>query len=524
MVRAAFSVPGIPEGLRWRLAQRTVRALHQSGKVNGASSFAVATSQHLRTAKHRADLLGTDGNLWLAKGEHPPTILEAYGAELEYADELLAAGKFKQAAGSLLEAAHLAFNRVMHFDSLESPLAADPGAYTAPLHHSKVVRTIAAPKGRRFPVMSPPSDRPLRVLIMTYHNANFLGDMLAHFGDRGDIEETFVDLADSRRFGAMMDSGLGSMRKVLAGDETLVETLEALLRPFFDDADVVFLDWCNMPAFLVSQIDPGSARMMIRLHSYEIFTVWPQLVDFSRVDDLIFVSEHIRDLAVAAVPALRGSQAPRLHVLPNALALGRFERPKSEAARFTVGMIGFAGMAKDPLWALEVLRELRAIDDRYRMLLIGGDFQEGHTDTSRTYGREFQQKLSGFERTGIVERIGYSDDVAAELTRIGTILSSSVREGLQTSVIEGAASGAVPVVRDWPFFAGKKSGARTLYPQDWVVETPHEAARRIVEATASVQVWDDYRERASEFAHQHWDLSTVQGDLDRLLLGQNELK
>ena len=46
------------------------------------------------------------------------------------------------------------------------------------------------------------------------------------------------------------------------------------------------------------------------MHSYEAFTLWPHLMDFSRVDDLVFVSDHLRDLAVAAIPGLQETAPP----------------------------------------------------------------------------------------------------------------------------------------------------------------------------------------------------------------------
>lgn len=67
--------------------------------------------------------------------------------------------------------------------------------------------------------------------------------------------------------------------------------------------------------------------MILRIHSFEVSSKWPHLVDFSRIDDVVFVSEHLRDLALAAVPGLRES-APRVHVLPNAMDLRRCVRPK----------------------------------------------------------------------------------------------------------------------------------------------------------------------------------------------------
>jgi glycosyltransferase involved in cell wall biosynthesis len=107
--------------------------------------------------------------------------------------------------------------------------------------------------------------------------------------------------------------------------------------------------------------------------------------------------------------------------------------------------------------------------------------------------------------------------VPEALRDVGVILSSSVRESFHASVVEGAASGAVPVVRDWPFFAGKANGARTLFPSDWVVETPEQAVERILLTTASDEVWQARGASATEHALREWDWSVVKQRYDELL-------
>ena len=93
----------------------------------------------------------------------------------------------------------------------------------------------------------------------------------------------------------------------------------------------MFVEWCTALAALLTQVDPGDT-IVVRMHSYEAFTLWPHLMDFSRVDDMVFVSDHLRDLAVAAVPGLQEPDAPRMHVIANAMELQRFVRPKHEEA------------------------------------------------------------------------------------------------------------------------------------------------------------------------------------------------
>jgi glycosyltransferase involved in cell wall biosynthesis len=93
-----------------------------------------------------------------------------------------------------------------------------------------------------------------------------------------------------------------------------------------------------------------------------------------------------------------------------------------------------------------------------------------------------------------------------------------VRESFGLGIVEGAASGAIPVVRNWPFFAHMNHGARTLFPTEWVVDTPQEAADRLLAVTADESSWrGQSRYLAAEVIAQ-WDLSVSAKQFDQLLL------
>jgi hypothetical protein len=75
------------------------------------------------------------------------------------------------------------------------------------------------------------------------------------------------------------------------------------------------------------------------------------------------------------------------------------------------------------------------------------------------------------------------------------------------------ASGALPVVRDWPFFPG---AARTLFPEEWVVDTPEQAAERILALTQDAETWRAETRAAARHVIEKWDWTVVRGDFERL--------
>ena len=440
-----------------------------------------------------------------------------YEHELVVADRTLAAGRYEEAAAMLMVAVRRAFDSVLHFDGLRSPLAEHPVEYTGPLRCSGVGKLMRGFQGEpsRPEVPSRTTsdhDGQTRLLIATQHNDDFLHEIRDHFSELDGFDtrlEFFKDTPAVNRFGKHPQR---FVKQVLANKPGLPRALENTFREHLDWADVVFVEWATALAALISRIDHPGTRVVVRLHSYEAFSMWPHMTVWSNVDDVVFVSEHLRDFAQKAIPGLSEPGAPRLHVIPNAMELEKFVRPKGDDARFTLAVVGASKIVKDPRWAIDVVRHLREHDERYRLLLIRSKFQDTSAATHE-YAEALRGDLAELEPSGAVVPMKHTDDVPAALQEVGVVISSSVRESFHMGLVEGVASGALPVVRDWPFFPG---AARKLFPEDWVVDTPEQAAERILELTQDADRWRAETRAAARHVIEKWDWSVVRGDFERL--------
>lgn len=508
----------LPPGRRAALAAPAVTSLYAAGESTQARALVDAVSATL-PVRHRANLLGTVAERLIERGITPPMLGDAVAAELDYADKLHRAGQAEEAAASVLQAVRLGFHRAVHLDTTTSPLAEDPREFTAPLRSSAAVAAVSRPRGRQLPDAPPPSGRPARIIVATHGNTNFVGQLSDHLVEHPDAEIRTLDLAGVGKAATLARDPRRMLAALLADEGPAFTLAEKSLREHLEWADVLFIDWVTPLVRLLTMVDPGTTRIVVRLHSYEAFTPWPHLLDLSRIDDFVFVSDHLKDLTVAQVPALEAPDGPRLHVVPNAMDLKRFVRPKADDARFTVGLIGYQVVAKDPRWALAVLRELRAHDPRYRLRLVGHPFDRRLSAAADAYGEAFERELEALRADGAIEDHGFTTDLPEAVVGIGSILCSSVREGSPVALIEAAASGAVPVVRDWPFFAATAHGPSTLYPTEWVVETPAEAAARILAATKDLPTWRATSEAVSADVVARWDIAATGDAYEALLLG-----
>lgn len=291
--------------------------------------------------------------------------------------------------------------------------------------------------------------------------------------DLGGIDSRFRNTeVDAATLTRVWQAGTGS--PVAVDDPGLAEAVAT-----WRAADLVVADWADKGAALASLTVAPHTRLVVRVLGVDTLSAWMHVIDWSRVDAVVFVSEHLR-------AAARGILGPRLdgveqHVVPHAVDVAAFPVQKSPAADRTLGMVGWAQSVKDPLWTLEVLAGLRAHDPSWRLRLIGADFPNRPTPTEAAYAHRFRAALDEADLREAVELTGFLTpaELAAASGDIGYAVSSSRRESWHMGAMELVASGAVPVVRDWPLYA-KLHAAAGVFGPDAVVATPADAVHRIL--------------------------------------------
>lgn len=243
-------------------------------------------------------------------------------------------------------------------------------------------------------------------------------------------------------------------------------------------SEIVFVEWGSYASVWATKYVDSSKKIIVRVHSFEVFSPLIYFVNWSRVSHLIFVAEHVRSILVEQLPQL--AQIP-FSILSNINQFSAFELPKKDDAKYTLGMAVFNDSNKDPIFALKILVELLRKDSRWKLRLAGRPFKPGPWEVENRYMMFF---YSFINRNGLGDRVifdGYQDNMPEWYRGVGFILSCSVREGTHESLLEGIASGSVPVIRDWPMVKRYKAAA-TVYADfaENIYETVDEAVSIIV--------------------------------------------
>jgi glycosyltransferase involved in cell wall biosynthesis len=288
---------------------------------------------------------------------------------------------------------------------------------------------------------------------------------------------------------------------------------ESRSRELAEWADVVICEWCGPNAVWYSRHKRRSARLLVHLHRFELYSPYPGQVKIGNVDQVICVSDHYARLT----REVTGWPADKVVTVPNPLDVLQLDRPKLDGARFNLGMISIAETRKRFDLGLDVLEELRRDDDRYLMFVKSGmPWEHWWVWQHQEQRAHFSEVFRRVQRSPLLrDAVVFDDagpDVAAWLRRIGFVLSTSHDESFHMAPAEGMASGAVPVIRHWP-------GAETIYDKRWIRETPAEMAAAIA-ALSSAEAWETARQSAREHARA-FEIGGVADAWVRLIRGES---
>lgn len=450
---------------------------------------------------------------------------ELSGISGPYGDQSPAATVSPGLLCGTVEALTLAFHPVVHQGGDPSPIIVEPDRFAKMLDPHPVVQRLRTelpdpeePRRAALGAHATPPRRRHRILVVTDTNLTFMGDLLEHWHGRGDVD---LRVRDLRAEGSDPQSWSlsGTVTDRLRGHHPdPPEDLSGDLKW----ADLVWVEWGGALAARLSACR-GLPRVIVRLHKYEAFTSYPQLTLWEGVDDLVLVSRPIELALERTVPGIQART--RVHVESNVVDLRRYCLPKRPTAARTLALVGWDRPVKDPDWALDVLEVLRRQDDGWRLLLVGRPPACGTDMATRAWADHLHRRLQTFGSA--VECLGQREDVPEVLRDVSVILSSSLVESAHLALQQGVASGCLPVVRNWPGMVGL-GGPRDMYPPVWVVETPTEAAARILAVTGTIgpsllgpAASADACE-ASSWTLQHLDQEVVLPRIDALVLGEQQ--
>lgn len=244
-------------------------------------------------------------------------------------------------------------------------------------------------------------------------------------------------------------------------------------------ADVIFCEWALGNAVWYSHHKLPFQKMFVRFHRQEIETDYPAQIDYDAVDKMTFIVPHMLRKSITQYKLHKYKE--KCVYIPNYVDAKDLDQPKTEDARFNLGIVGIVPKMKRFDRALDILEGLRKKDKRYQLFVKGKLAKEypwmfNRPDEMKYY-EELEKRIekSPYLR-GAVHYDGFGKDMGAWFSKIGYILSTSDFEGSHLSVAEAMASGSSPVIIKW-------DGADEIYPKKYCFNTTSNVADYVLNET-----------------------------------------
>jgi glycosyltransferase involved in cell wall biosynthesis len=273
--------------------------------------------------------------------------------------------------------------------------------------------------------------------------------------------------------------------------------------------DLIFCEWGlgNLQWFSHNKI-PGQ-KLITRIHLQELNTNYLAETNWENVDKIIVVGPLMKEKLVGSFPACQD----KCVVIPNLIDTKAFDLEKDENARFNLGLLGILPMRKAPHLAVELLRELRKSDERYKLHIKSKRPEElpwlWKKQEEQDYYSDFYRNIEEEDLKGSVILDPHGSDVEEWFRKIGFIISPSEFESFHMAIAEGMASGTIPVIRNW-------EGSEALFPGKLIFSDLQEAVAMVLKNTGE-KAHQALGEELKEFCRKNFSLEVILPKYDQIM-------
>lgn len=223
------------------------------------------------------------------------------------------------------------------------------------------------------------------------------------------------------------------------------------------ECDIVWCEWAGEECVKFTHMEK-TARVIVRVLGYEVYTGIIENVNWENVDDVIFISRHLKEIALCNVPeieALANTYVVHGGVDTNGIRITSPDHPRDGQQ---VVILGYVNQRKNLPLALQILAA-----NPKKTLHIVGQWQDVET---LEYFTHMAHRMHIADRVKVHGRV---ENLTKFFADKDFILSTSIRETMHYSVGEGMAAGLKPVVHWWP-------SAEEYYPRQNLFTSISEAS------------------------------------------------
>lgn len=242
------------------------------------------------------------------------------------------------------------------------------------------------------------------------------------------------------------------------------------------DCDIAWFEWCDELVIYASQLESiYNCKIICRLHSYEAFTNNIKQVRWDRVDQTIFVANHIKNYVEENSSIIQ----TRCVVIPNSVNIEKWQYKKRKHGN-KVAYVGYINYKKGPQLLLQSIFAMVKVNPKVE-IHVAGDFQDARDVLY------FNQMIKEKNLQKNFYFHGWIEDLDTWLEDKNYLICTSILESQNMSIMQGMAKGIKPLIHNFV-------GADSIYPKSLLWTTLDD----LVELKETDYISDEYRNYIKE--------------------------
>ena len=241
---------------------------------------------------------------------------------------------------------------------------------------------------------------------------------------------------------------------------------------------------------------PGQ-KVIVRGIDIDVYSGYAGGVNWSFVDDLIFIALHIQQMFNNSYPGVCENQ----HLIPPGVDLDKWTYKDREHG-YNIGWVGNKWITKNIGRAFELIYELKRIDNNYKLHIVSND-----NYSPDWWGSYCNYLIDLYEiQDNIVWNDGYVEDLNEWWEDKNYALLTSMKEAFSYVTAEACAKGIKPLVL--PF-----AGVEDIWPVDFRFKSLTDAVSAVLDRAESPYIPSRYR----SYIEERYSEERFVNDMDNLL-------
>ncbi|WP_304351575.1 glycosyltransferase [Comamonas testosteroni] len=253
-------------------------------------------------------------------------------------------------------------------------------------------------------------------------------------------------------------------------------------KALLDWAEYIWCEWLLKNAEWYALNKKPHQKLVVRMHRMELSRKYGECTNMNNVDAVLAVSPLFFEKLLERYPNIPRHKA---RMIPNYVRVDEYRTDWHPSRLHTLGVIGILPSQKGFRRALEILRELRTKDQRFKLEVFGRNPEElpwiARDAKEMAYFQDCEKFIQQNELSEAIHFNGHVDiKQALAERRVGYILSVSDSdfgipgfESFHLAVADAFASRGVAFVRPWP-------GSEYLWEKKYIIENEQKIVENIL--------------------------------------------